>query len=331
MQDKRYIICGNAPTSGIEENPERDLRLRLWGKDGPDKITLRIEDIYKDVPDAFQDLLEIATYVYSADQTIPRGADDVDSFGHGWRRDLHFIIPVRKPDFWNGDNIHQALQSTLGFLSDDNYHFKFTKLKEVQPFQNYLDFNDDGCLLGYPEQVVMFSGGLDSLAGAIDEVLNEKHRVVLVTHKSTPKLNKRRRRLEKMIADKAGENAPFHIGVRVNKNKELNYEYTQRSRSFLYVSIGAAIAEMINLKSVRFYENGVISLNLPVCAQVVGGRATRTTHPRVIRGFQEIISLVAGEPFTIENPYIWKTKADVVGVITFSILLIIVQSRWRGR
>lgn len=85
MQDKRYIICGNAPTDGIEENPDRDLRLRLWGKDGPDKITLRIEDIHKkmskDVPDSFQDLLEIATYVYSADQAIPRGADDVDSFG----------------------------------------------------------------------------------------------------------------------------------------------------------------------------------------------------------------------------------------------------------
>ena len=32
MQDKRYIICGNAPIKGIEENPERDLRLRLWGK-----------------------------------------------------------------------------------------------------------------------------------------------------------------------------------------------------------------------------------------------------------------------------------------------------------
>ena len=142
MQDKRYIICGNAPTDGIEENPDRDLRLRLWGKDGPDKITLRIEDIHKkmskDVPDSFQDLLEIATYVYSADQAIPRGADDVDSFGHGWRRDLHFIIPVRKPDFWNGDDIHQALRSTLGFLSDDNYHFEFVKLKEAQAFQGYL-------------------------------------------------------------------------------------------------------------------------------------------------------------------------------------------------
>ncbi len=96
----------------------------------------------------------------------------------------------------------------------------------------------------------------------------------------------------------------------------LNHEYTQRSRSFLYMSIGATIAKMIGLKSVRFYENGVISLNLPVCAQVAGGRATRTTHPKVMKGFQDIISLVAGEPFTIENPFIWKTKADVVEVIT---------------
>ncbi len=319
MQDKRYVICGNAPTDGIEENPERDLRLRLWGNDGPDKITLRIEDIHKkmckDVPDAFQDLLEIATYVYSADQAIKR-EDDVDSFGNNWCRDLHFLIPVRNPGFWNGPEIQQALRSTLGFLSDDEYHFEFSKLKDAPSFQGYLNFNDDGRSFGYPKQVVMFSGGLDSLAGAVDEVLNEKRKVVLVTHKSTPKLNKRHRRLEKMIADKAGENAPLHIGVRVNKNKGLNYEYTQRSRSFLYVSIGATIARMLNLKSVRFYENGVISLNLPVCAQVVGSRATRTTHPRVIQGFQKIISLVAGEPFTIENPYIWKTKADVVEVIT---------------
>ena len=39
---------------------------------------------------------------------------------------------------------------------------------------------------------------------------------------------------------------------------------------------------MLGLNRVHFYENGIISLNLPVCAQVVGGRATRTTHPRVM-------------------------------------------------
>lgn len=322
MQSKRYILCGNVSAQGISEDPSRDLRLRLSGKTGHGNITLRIEDVhskmFRSVPPKFHDLLEIAAYVYSADQVIKRGADDVDSFGDGWRRDLHFVVPVRNPDFWSSPEVQDTLCSTLGFLSDDQYQFDFVQLEQDHQFQEYLEFNDTQQMYGMPEQVVMFSGGLDSLAGAIDEVVNQKRRVVLVTHKSTSKLNKRHKTLEDMLAEKAGDNVPHRITVRVHKTKELNHEYTQRSRSFLYMSIGATIAKMLRLNSVRFYENGVISLNLPVCAQVVGGRATRTTHPKVMKGFQEIITLVAGEPFTIENPYIWKTKADVVKVITNS-------------
>ena len=319
MQDKRYVLCGNASAKSVSEDPSRDLRLQLSGKTGQGNITLCIEDVhrkmFRSVPPLFHDLLELAAYVYSADQVIQRGADDVDSFGDGWRRDLHFVVPVRNPDFWNNAEAHDALCSTLGFLSDDRYRFDFVKLNQDHQFQEYLEFNDTQQIYGMPEQVVMFSGGLDSLAGAIDEVVNQKKRVLLVTHKSTSKLNRRHRTLKEMLVEKAGDNVPHHISIRINKAKELNHEYTQRSRSFLYVSIGATIARMLNLQSVRFYENGVISLNLPVCAQVVGGRATRTTHPKVMKGFQDIVSMVAGESFTIENPYIWKTKADVVKVI----------------
>lgn len=316
MQDKKYVICGNASAKGISDDPKNDTRLRLSGVQGEGNITLRVEDIhskmFSSVPTKFHDLLEIATYVYSADQVIVRRADDVDNFGDGWRRDLHFVVPVRNPEFWSSAEVKDKLMSTLGFLSDDNYEFTFVKLDQEHAIQDYLEFNDAQTMYGKPEQVVMFSGGLDSLAGALDEVLSQKRRVVLVTHKATPKLNTRHKTLQDLLAKKAGDNVPHHISVRVHKKKPLNREYTQRSRSFLFVSIGATIAKMLGLSSVRFYENGVISLNLPVCAQVVGGRATRTTHPRVMRGFQEILTLVADAPFTVENPYIWKTKAEVV-------------------
>ncbi|GAA0573889.1 MULTISPECIES: 7-cyano-7-deazaguanine synthase [Pseudomonadota] len=316
MQTKKFVICGNASAKGISDDPKNEIRLRLSGVKGEGNVTLRIEDIHSkmfgSVPTRFHDLLEIATYVYSADQVILRGADDVDSFGDGWRRDLHFVVPVRNPDFWNGEEVKNALTSTLDFLSDDNYAFSFVKLEQDHSFQDYLEFNDAQTMYGKPEQVVMFSGGLDSLAGALDEVLGQRRRVVLVTHKATPKLNTRHKTLQELLAQKAGDNAPHQISVRVHKKKPLNREYTQRSRSFLFVSIGATIAKMLGLSSVRFYENGVISLNLPVCAQVVGGRATRTTHPKVMKGFQDIITLVAEAPFTVENPYIWKTKAEVV-------------------
>ncbi len=101
----------------------------------------------------------------------------------------------------------------------------------------------------------------------------------------------------------------------MHKKKWMNLEHTQRSRSFLYTTIGATIAEMLGQSSVRFYENGVISLNLPICAQVVGGKATRTTHPKTIRGFEDLLSRVSDRRFQVDNPFQWKTKSEVVELI----------------
>ncbi|MGO8838317.1 MAG: 7-cyano-7-deazaguanine synthase [Limisphaerales bacterium] len=163
---------------------------------------------------------------------------------------------------------------------------------------------------------MMFSGGLDSLAGAIEEIVVKKRKVALVNHQSTPKFNRRYGELCQRLMEKAGEMRPVHARMTINKSQDLNNEYTQRSRSFLYASLGATVAMMLDLRKLCFYENGVVSLNLPVCAQVVGGRATRTTHPRVLAGFQNLLSLLADEPFTVENPFLWKTKGEVVKIIT---------------
>jgi hypothetical protein len=105
---------------------------------------------------------------------------------------------------------------------------------------------------------------------------------------------------------------PQLLRVEINKSRKLSKEYTQRARSFLYASLGATVAMMLDLRKLSFYENGVVSLNLPVCAQVIGGRATRTTHPRVLAGFQQLFSLLANEPFTVDNPFLWNTKGEVV-------------------
>jgi hypothetical protein len=72
---------------------------------------------------------------------------------------------------------------------------------------------------------------------------------------------------------------------------------------------------MFKLSRIRFYENGIISFNLPISAQVVGARATRTTHPQVINGFAKIFSALAGKPFSVENPFLWKTKTEVINDI----------------
>ncbi len=308
MANERSILCGDVTTNSLPFGEDKPLRLHLWGPH--ENVSLRINDIrsqlLKDIPSQFHDLVEIATYVYCADQAIRRGGDGVDNFGENWRRRLFFRIPVRNPDLWNEPELRQQLIDTLSFLSEDEYHFEFAKLTTQPAMQQHLDFNVEP-----PEEVLLFSGGLDSLGGAIQEAVVNHRKIALVTHKPTQKLAKRHRKLNELLA-KSATHIPLHIPVVINKAKSMGREYTQRSRSFLYAALGATVAQMFGLSRIRFYENGVVSFNLPVSAQVVGARATRTTHPQVINGFAKLISAVAGKPFKVENPFLWKTKTEVV-------------------
>ena len=316
MPNERAILCGSVGEGDLPIGDASPLRLRMWGPHG--NVRLKIEDVreamWRDVPSALLDLIDIAVYVYCADQAITRGGEGVLDFGDDWRRRLFFRIPVRNVGLWNSRRAQEELVATLSFLSEDEYHFQFVELKKDEPFQRYFDFNTDP-FGGTVEEVVMFSGGIDSLGGAVKEAVVDKRRVVLVNHRSTQKLSRRHRHLVKLLEEKAKHGPPIHIPVRINKKKHLGREYTQRTRSFLYAALGGTIAVMLGLNRLRFYENGVVSLNLPPSAQVVGARATRTTHPQVLNGFSKLLSHLADKSFTVENPFLWTTKTEVVKLI----------------
>ena len=101
----------------------------------------------------------------------------------------------------------------------------------------------------------------------------------------------------------------------MNKDATESHDYTQRSRSFLFATLAAVVARLFGINGIRFYENGIVSTNLPISAQVIGGRATRTTHPRVLNGFARIFTQLFGQEFTVENPFMWKTKGEVVNLL----------------
>ena len=315
MSNDRVILCGGlaAPASA---RGKPVVALDIQQPDG--NVTLKLQDISgrmtANMAPVLVDLLEVAAYVYCADQTAKRGGPTSQDFGEGWRRRFEFHIPVRQPDLWSSKPVRTALCETLGFLSDDEYEFNFKKLRREQPAARYLDFSHDPDAGFQAEEVMLFSGGLDSLGGAVHEVLDEKRSVALVSHRSSPKIDAKQQQLMRDFAARSSRK-PLHVPVWVNKEKALGREFTQRSRSFLFAALGAVVARLFELWRIRFYENGVVSINLPISAQVVGGRATRTTHPRVLNGFAEIFSAVFEKPFAVENPFRWKTKAEVVEVI----------------
>jgi hypothetical protein len=270
---------------------------------------------WRDPPPAVLDLIDVATYVYCADQAVKRGGPCDLGFGRDWRRRFVFRIAVRQPDLWRTPAIQKALVSTLSFLSEDEYHFEFESLRDEPPVPVYFPLDDQPSDVA-PKSVVLFSGGLDSLAGAVKEAVAEGRRILLVSHRPTTKLARRQDELVRRLQAAAPGPPPLFLPVTINKDENLTREYTQRSRSFLYASLGAAVAVILGLDRVRFYENGVVSLNLPPSPQVVGARATRTTHPLVLRGFATLFSALLGKPFFVENAFQWKTKSEVVRVIT---------------
>jgi hypothetical protein len=223
-------------------------------------------------------------------------------------------VAVRSPDVWSSAPISAALRDTLSFLSDDEYEFHFYKHKSPAPMQTYLELQPDAQRANELDEVILFSGGLDALGGAVIEAIRDKRRVALVSHRANPKINSKQRRLVDNLRDICPYK-PLHIPVWVQKGEALDREYTQRSRSFLYAALATVVARAFDLRRICFYENGIVSLNLPVSEQAVGARATRTTHPQVLNGFASIFRLLTEGAFEVKNPFLWSTKSEVVDLI----------------
>lgn len=317
MAERHLVLCGGARLSSRSTAWRAAHTVRLQLGKGKKHLHLQIHHITRalagNIPPEGVDLLEIAAYVYGADQTCSRGGEKEFEYGNRWRRHFRFEIPVRRPDIWSNPAVLGNLTSALGFLSDDDYEFVFLPLSKPKPVDKYL-FDSLGSDDSEHEEVMLFSGGLDSFGGAVQEILQGNRKVVLVSHRPAPQIYARQRHLvndiSKCLPDKSRR--PLHVAVEVNKSKNFGSDFTQRTRSFLFAAIAAIIAKAFNRNRIRFYENGIVSLNLPISPQALGGRSTRTTHPQVLNGFESLMSAVFGTSFTVENPFMWKTKADVL-------------------
>jgi 7-cyano-7-deazaguanine synthase in queuosine biosynthesis len=206
--------------------------------------------------------------------------------------------------------VTQTLIDTLSFLSEDDFAFDFAPLEVAPRAATYLDLGPSAGFV--PSDVILFSGGLDSLAGAVEALAAQNRKVALVSHRSVAKVASAQRALVQDLRGKFGARRVMHIPVWMNLMGRLNQESTHRTRSFLFTALAAVTARLCGLDRFSFYENGIVSLNLPPVAQVVGSRATRSTHPQALAGFRRLLSAVVSRPFEVDNPFAWLTKTQVV-------------------
>ncbi len=318
MIQPRLIVCSGAEIASGDPVAAGRKRIELDSIGKDPNVHIRIENVarvlQRQLTPRLTDLLEIAAYVYAADCSTKRGKQWTDEYSaEPWGRDFAFVIPVREPDFWGSAEVSSQLALVLNFLSNDRYSFHFVPLKHDRPEQPYLEFGEpEDWPFHQPERVAMFSGGLDSLAGAV-ETARAGGKLVLVSHRPVTTLDSRQRKLFSELRREFPDQL-IHVPVWINKNVR-SPESTQRTRSFLFAALGTVVAESVQAGGVRFFENGIVSLNLPVADEVIRARASRTTHPVALHLLQSLCSLVTGRDIVVDNPYLFKTKTEVVACL----------------
>lgn len=309
---KRTIeVCCNGASAAGQKKP---LRLEYRPDSQSRNVRLGLPRFVKDlvyIPPRILDLLELAAYVYAADRHTRRGRRDAVEF-HAWSRRFKFRVRVRDVDFWKRAEVQDALRSCLTFMTGHaDFEFVFTGGHRTPPTSL---FDREGIVLpqaGPNQRVALFSGGLDSLSGAVETLATTDDSLVLVSHHSQPGTKQVQRMLAKELEERFPSRAAIY-GFECSLSGVRASEETQRSRSFLYCAIGFAIARTHRINSLAIYENGVTSLNLRRREDLANARASRTTHPRALDGVQKVLSLIAEAPFEIKTPAFWLTKRDVV-------------------
>ena len=98
-------------------------------------------------------------------------------------------------------------------------------------------------------------------------------------------------------------------------------EKTERSRSFLFLSLGALFASTLNKENHLIVpENGLISLNVPLTPLRLGSLSTKTTHPYFLDQFQKLLDSL-NLKVEITDPYKFETKGEMLaGCINKTVL-----------
>jgi hypothetical protein len=148
----------------------------------------------RDLDDEVLDLLDVAAAVFYSDSDISRGGATRSDMGTDWHRQLRLTIPVRRPQLWSQTDVLSALTSAVSFLTGDAFEFVFTKAEDTAGVAGFLNLDpSEGVFKA--DQVIMFSGGLDSFAGALETLATTSGKVILVSHQSAPKVATRQREL----------------------------------------------------------------------------------------------------------------------------------------
>lgn len=269
------------------------------------------------------DFFWLSVAVYLADRCAPRYPYGMSGPAH-WRRRIHLEIPVSDSTPWL--RAVPKLVHALEFLTEDDWTFDFVPGRAEHAAEQQGHFRK----MHGPEieWTALFSGGLDSIAGALQQLAGSSGAGLFVSGQTHSRISAGQ---ELQVAE-LREHFPGrieHVGVGYgfpDKHRHAldGFESTQRTRAFMHTVLGSVVAHMAEKSHLFLFENGFGALNLPCDSAQFGSQNSRGTHQVFLVRMAALVAAVFEKPFVIANPFTFSTKAqmlDVASVRNFGPLL----------
>ena len=253
------------------------------------------------------DLLILAAHVHAADTRISRDTESQDN----WTREIRLVVPVSDVSRWR--NTTAVLSRMLNFLTGDLWTIEFRSRPtgfETTVKPRPLQFTKP-----LFNELSLFSGGLDSLIGAIDS-LEPGRNPLFISHAGEGAVSAAQdglfHKLQNNYKDRPFDRLRIWMSFPKGLVKDVPSDKSTRARSFLFFATGVFAGTGLGPgMTLRVPENGLIALNVPLDPLRLGALSTRTTHPFYMARWNELVSIL-GISVPVENPYWDKTKGEMV-------------------
>ncbi|MFJ8637216.1 hypothetical protein [Streptomyces sp. NPDC093568] len=248
-------------------------------------------DLIGPAPLAAADLARIAASAYLADRTVRRPLTFV--------RTIELTAHTANPDPWNS-TCGQLVEELLHWLTGDVWLLRAVPATPTNRTLTPLAPADD---------VMLLSGGLDSLCGAVDYLTDGTERIHLSHHDGSTAVRGAQIKASSWLQDQAAH--PLrHLSIKICQTGP-SPEPSSRSRSLLFAALAAALAASASSLQVTVPENGFTSINPPLTAARGGALSTRSTHPGTFRRLNALLA-AADISVQITNPYLHCTKGELL-------------------
>jgi 7-cyano-7-deazaguanine synthase in queuosine biosynthesis len=189
--------------------------------------------------------------------------------------------------FWSASG-GALLASVLRFLNRALWSFNFEARRKTEELS----------IIAEPRpvhEVVLFSGGMDSACGAgVHPGPREQVQLVFGGNQGG---------LQKRLAAELGYGPLTQWRLVGRRGKEgMNL-----IRAFMFLTLGAVVAETFGVSTIFQYENGVLAMAVPPSGSQV---PTRHAHPEFHRRLERLFEAAFGRKMEIRNPFLLLTKRE---------------------